>query len=146
MAPMPDHPHTIDRWDDATGENLIERIAGVGDYLVALGDVPGGGEALANRQDHAAQASAGDRAELGALISPRTHSGPKYRAIIPPSPIAKRTPKRKGAAIRVASTIRVVIIGSVLHTHTGVSLSGTDGFTSVCLNCHPADRRVLLLG
>ena len=20
---MPDHPHTIDRWDDATGENLI---------------------------------------------------------------------------------------------------------------------------
>ena len=22
-------PHTIDRWDDATGENLIEQIAGV---------------------------------------------------------------------------------------------------------------------
>jgi hypothetical protein len=33
---MPDHPHTIDRWDDATGENVIEQIAGVGDYLVAL--------------------------------------------------------------------------------------------------------------
>ena len=33
---MADHPHTIDRWDDATGENLIERIAGVSDYLVAL--------------------------------------------------------------------------------------------------------------
>ena len=33
---MADHPHTIDRWDDATGENLIEQIAGVGDYLVAL--------------------------------------------------------------------------------------------------------------
>ena len=33
---MPDHPHTIDRWDDATGENLIEQIAAVGDYLVAL--------------------------------------------------------------------------------------------------------------
>jgi hypothetical protein len=32
-APMPDHPHTIDRWDDATGENLIEQIAAVGDYL-----------------------------------------------------------------------------------------------------------------
>ena len=31
-----DHPHTIDRWDDATGENLIEQIAAVGDYLVAL--------------------------------------------------------------------------------------------------------------
>jgi hypothetical protein len=26
------HPYTIDRWDDATGENLIERIAGVSDY------------------------------------------------------------------------------------------------------------------
>jgi len=32
---MPGHPHTIDRWDDATGENLIEEIAAVGDYLVA---------------------------------------------------------------------------------------------------------------
>jgi hypothetical protein len=32
---MADHPHTIDRWDDATGENLIEQIAAVGDYLVA---------------------------------------------------------------------------------------------------------------
>ena len=28
---MADHPHTIDRWDDATGENLIEQIAGVTD-------------------------------------------------------------------------------------------------------------------
>jgi hypothetical protein len=35
-APMADYPHTIDRWDDATGENLIEQIAAVGDYLVAL--------------------------------------------------------------------------------------------------------------
>src|SRR3954451_3784931 len=33
---MADHPHTIDRWDDATGENLIEQIAAVGDYLIAL--------------------------------------------------------------------------------------------------------------
>ena len=33
---MADHPHTIDRWDDATSENLIEQIAAVGDYLVAL--------------------------------------------------------------------------------------------------------------
>jgi len=33
---MVDHPHTIDRWDDATGENLMEQIASVGDYLVAL--------------------------------------------------------------------------------------------------------------
>ena len=36
MAPMADYTHTIDRWDEATGENLIERIAGVRDYLVAL--------------------------------------------------------------------------------------------------------------
>jgi hypothetical protein len=36
LSPMADHPHTIDRWDDATGENLIEQIAAVGDYLVAL--------------------------------------------------------------------------------------------------------------
>ena len=33
---MADHPHTIDRWDDATGDDLIEQIAAVGDYLVAL--------------------------------------------------------------------------------------------------------------
>ena len=45
-GPVADHPHTIDRWDDATGENLIERIAGVSDYLVAL-EPTGGGEALA---------------------------------------------------------------------------------------------------
>ena len=36
IGPMADHPHTIDRWDEATGENLIEQIAGVDDYLVAL--------------------------------------------------------------------------------------------------------------
>ena len=30
------NPHTIDRWDYAIGENLIEQIAGDGDYLVAL--------------------------------------------------------------------------------------------------------------
>ena len=29
---MADYTHTIDRWDDATGENLIEQIAAVGDY------------------------------------------------------------------------------------------------------------------
>ena len=30
---MADHPNTIDRWDDATGQNLVEQIAAVGDYL-----------------------------------------------------------------------------------------------------------------
>ena len=64
---MADYTHTIDRWDEATGENLIERIAGVSDYLVALEDLPGGGEPLARGQDHAAQPGAGDRAELGGL-------------------------------------------------------------------------------
>jgi hypothetical protein len=33
---MTDQAHTIDRWDYATGENLIEQIAAVGDYQVAL--------------------------------------------------------------------------------------------------------------
>ena len=33
---MADYTHTIDRWDEATGENLFERIAGVSDYLVAV--------------------------------------------------------------------------------------------------------------
>ena len=32
---MKDHPHTIDGWDDS-GENLIEEIAAVGDFMVAL--------------------------------------------------------------------------------------------------------------
>ncbi len=33
---MADHPHTIDRGDDETGEDLIEQIAAVSDYEVAL--------------------------------------------------------------------------------------------------------------
>src|SRR3954453_9742897 len=33
---MADHPHTIDRWDDATGQNMVEQIAAGGDYLIAL--------------------------------------------------------------------------------------------------------------
>ena len=32
---MADYSHTIDRWDDVTGEKLVEQIAAVGDYLVA---------------------------------------------------------------------------------------------------------------
>ena len=27
---MADHPHTVDRWDDATGETLMEQIAALG--------------------------------------------------------------------------------------------------------------------
>jgi hypothetical protein len=33
---MADHPHTIDRWNDANGGNLLEQIAAVDDYMVAL--------------------------------------------------------------------------------------------------------------
>ena len=55
MGGMADHPHTIDRSDDATGEDLIEQIAAVRRLHGGAGDVPGGGEALAQGQDHAAQ-------------------------------------------------------------------------------------------
>jgi hypothetical protein len=56
---MADHTHTIDRWDDATGENLIEQIAAVGDYLGRAGDLSRGGEAMVQGQDHAARPGAG---------------------------------------------------------------------------------------
>ena len=32
---MPRHAHSIDRWDDATGSNLYEHLAGVNDLLLA---------------------------------------------------------------------------------------------------------------
>jgi hypothetical protein len=35
IVPMRDL-HTIERWDDATGKNLVEEIASVGDFLVAM--------------------------------------------------------------------------------------------------------------
>ena len=68
---MPDHPHTIDRWDDATGENLTDRADCRRRGLHGrAGDLPGCGEALAEGQDHPAQPGAGHRAELAAgLIS-----------------------------------------------------------------------------
>ena len=59
---MADHPHTIDRWDDATGQNLVEQIGAVDDYLVALETYRGGGSTLAEGQDHAAQSAAWHRA------------------------------------------------------------------------------------
>jgi hypothetical protein len=68
---MADHAHTIDRWDDATGENLIEQIAGVGDYLVALATYRCGGAALAKGQVHVAQPGAGHRAELARTLIPK---------------------------------------------------------------------------
>jgi hypothetical protein len=33
---MPHHAHSIDRWDDATGSNLYEHLAGVNDLRLAL--------------------------------------------------------------------------------------------------------------
>ena len=65
---MADHPHTIDRWDDATGETLIEQIAAVGDYLVALATYRAAVEALAEGEDHAPQPGASARAELAGLV------------------------------------------------------------------------------
>jgi hypothetical protein len=32
---MPHHAHSIDRWDDATGSNLYEDLAGVNDLRLA---------------------------------------------------------------------------------------------------------------
>ncbi|HEY7665735.1 MAG TPA: hypothetical protein VH934_21665 [Xanthobacteraceae bacterium] len=32
---MAHHAHSIDRWDDATGANLYEHLAGVNDLLFA---------------------------------------------------------------------------------------------------------------
>jgi hypothetical protein len=42
---MPHHAHSIDRWDDATGSNLYEHLAGVNDLLLAQATFPkwGGG-------------------------------------------------------------------------------------------------------
>jgi hypothetical protein len=31
---MPHHAHSINRWDDATGSNLYEHLAGVNDLLL----------------------------------------------------------------------------------------------------------------
>ena len=33
---MADHPHAIDRWDDATGENLVVEIRGRGVWVLLL--------------------------------------------------------------------------------------------------------------
>ena len=79
---MADHPHTIDRWDEATGENLIERIAGVSDYLVALETYRAAVKRWPGRQDHAAQSDAGHRAKLGGLTGEQLRS-PALRS---PSP------------------------------------------------------------
>ena len=55
VAGSPIYTNTIDRWDEATGENLIERIAGVSDYLVAVETYRAAVRRWARRQDHAAQ-------------------------------------------------------------------------------------------
>ena len=56
--PMADYSHTIDRWDDVTGEKLVEQIAAVGDY---------GLETYRAAVKRAPQPGAGHRAELGGL-------------------------------------------------------------------------------
>ena len=59
------YPHTIDRWDDATGEIMVEQIAAVGDLSDRAGDVPRGGEALAKRQNQGAQPGHGSSSRAG---------------------------------------------------------------------------------
>jgi hypothetical protein len=45
---MADYSHTIDRWDDVTGEKLVDRSPPSA-TISWPGDLPGGGEALRNR-------------------------------------------------------------------------------------------------
>jgi hypothetical protein len=56
--------HSIDRWDDATGSNLYEHLAGVNDLLLARATFEARREALARRQDHPAQRRAHYRENL----------------------------------------------------------------------------------
>ena len=59
---MADYTHTIDSWDDATGENLIDQIAAVGDYLVAVETYP---VKRWPTPSHASESGAVDREKLG---------------------------------------------------------------------------------
>ena len=58
--------HTIERWDDATGKNLVEEIASVGDFLVAMQTYLAAVRRW-RREDHVAEPRAGPGAELGGL-------------------------------------------------------------------------------
>src|SRR6476660_6796123 len=92
---MADHPHTIDRWDDATGENLIEQIAAVGDYLVALETYRAAVKRWPKAQDHTTQPCTGDRAKLAGLAQSsacqHVHARPSNR----PEPDTERRSKPK---------------------------------------------------
>ena len=50
-------------WTD-DDENLVEHLAGVEDFTVAMGDLCRGREALARRGHHATAGRAGDRGQL----------------------------------------------------------------------------------
>ena len=117
-APMADHPHTIDRWDDATGENLIERIAGVGDYLVALATY----RAAVKRwrcQDHAAQPGAGDRAELGGLAG-------RSRRVFPKSGSAPEQPAWLGRSIESWPTVSNLFMNNLAPRRAVEDCNGED--------------------
>ena len=62
---MPHHAHSIDRWDDATGSNLYEHLAGVNDLLLAEATFEAAVKRLARRQDHPAQRREDHRKDLG---------------------------------------------------------------------------------
>jgi hypothetical protein len=70
---MPDHPHTIDRRDEATGENLFERIAGVSNYTVALETYRAAVERCLTQKSRA-QPGAGHGAERGSWNQHRVNA------------------------------------------------------------------------
>ena len=63
---MADYTHTIDRWDEATGENLIVQICQHRRLLARAR--AGGGEALAKGQDYAAEPDADSARPAGASL------------------------------------------------------------------------------
>jgi hypothetical protein len=71
---MPQHTHSIDRWDDATGSNLYEHLAGVNDFLFARACFAAAVEQWPQRNEGRiiermteAPASSGGRASAGAV-------------------------------------------------------------------------------
>ena len=108
---MPHHAHSIDRWDDATGSNLYEHLAGVNDLLLAQATFaaavkrwPGAKITLRNGAKHHREDLAGGRLGHPACsgtnlqqeclmartrcIAPGTHPQCSIACKAPPPPVA----------------------------------------------------------
>jgi hypothetical protein len=85
---MADHPHTIDRGDDATGENLVEQITAVGDYLVALEPYRASVKRWP-KDKITAQPRSGDRAKLAGLAQSSARQNVEARPSNQPEPDTK---------------------------------------------------------